>query len=62
MTADELADCLEQAPNQGKRNQCIRDFKNSGGKEEGGKVFTDVDAAKIASTMDGGKVFSPRKK
>ena len=59
-TVDDLASCLAKATTQGDRNKCEQDFKAGGGKQDGGKVFTDAAGAQIATTQDGGKVFHQR--
>jgi hypothetical protein len=60
-TVADLAACLAAAKNQGERNKCEREFKAGGGKEDGGKVFSDSAGGQIATTQDGGKVFSPKR-
>ena len=57
-TVQDLATCLANAKTQGDRNKCEQDFKAGGGKQDGGKVFTDSSGGQIATTQDGGKVFS----
>jgi hypothetical protein len=58
-TVQDLATCLANAKNQGDRNKCEHEFTQSGGKQDGGKVFTDLQGGQIATTQDGGKVFTP---
>lgn len=57
-TVAQLEACLAAAKNEGDRKKCMKDFTDSGGKEDGGKVFSDTSGGQIATTTDGGKVFS----
>jgi hypothetical protein len=60
-TVADLEACLASAQNQGDRNKCMHDFTADGGnKEKGGKVFSDAKGGELATTQDGGKVFTPK--
>jgi hypothetical protein len=59
-TVADLDACLAKAGNPAQRNKCMKDFTDSGGLQKGGKVFTDQQGAQLATTQDGGKVFTPK--
>ena len=59
-TVADLDACLAKAGNPAQRNKCMKDFTDSGGVQKGGKVFSDSSGGVIATTQDGGKVFTPK--